>query len=382
MARLGSVAERVTVGHVGPTSEHYVSQGGVPFLRTQNVGDHEILSDDMKQVSRSFHDTLRKSSLRGGDLLISRVISSRVRCAIVPPALEGANCANVIVVRPGKRIDSRYLSYYLVSPNGQRALLGRQVGSAQTVINTGAVQDWLIPHPPLEEQRRIADILDRADAIRRKRREAIALTEELLRSAFLEMFGDPVGNPRGWPVRPLGDLADVNRGKFTPRPRNDPRFYGGSFPFIQTGELRGATGYLRTWRQTLNEDGCGVSRQFRRGTIAISIAANIGETAIVDFDFYCPDSVVGIVAQGGTVPEYLEFALRFFRAKLQAEAPETAQKNINLETLRPLLLPSPPSLAQERFAQLFQTVYRAAQQLAAGDAAASALATALAQEAF
>src|SRR5690606_35141643 len=62
--------------------------------------------------------------------------------------------------------------------------------------------------PELPEQRRIADILDKADAIRRKRKEAIALTEELLRSAFLDMFGDPVTNPKGWPVKPLGDVID------------------------------------------------------------------------------------------------------------------------------------------------------------------------------
>jgi type I restriction enzyme S subunit len=81
------------------------------------------------------------------------------------------------------------------------------------IVNKSRFSDISIPLPPLPEQRRIAYILDKADAIRRKRKEAIALTEELLRSAFLEMFGDPVTNPKGWPVKPLGNyLSFVTSG--------------------------------------------------------------------------------------------------------------------------------------------------------------------------
>nr|WP_261360761.1 restriction endonuclease subunit S [Aeoliella straminimaris] len=168
------------------------------------------------------------------------------------------------------------------------------------------------------------------------------------------MFGDPVTNPKGWEVVKLEEIAAVNRGKFTPRPRNDPRFYGGVYPFIQTGELARTDGTLHSYSQTLNEEGIKVSRKFRKGTIAIAIAANIGDTAILGFDAYATDSVVGIeVNEENARKEFIEYWLRFQQDVLKAKAPETAQKNINLAVLRPLPTILPPMVLQSAFAEVY-----------------------------
>src|SRR5271157_1152538 len=193
--RLQDIAEEVTVGHVGSTTEYYRDQG-VPFLRTQNVGDRCIILKDLRFVDQEFHGRLAKSSLACGDVVLSRVVSDRVNCAVIPKELHGSNCANVIKVRPGKLLDSRYLLHYLSNPELQSSLMQRQVGSAQAVVNTAVLKQCSVPVVPLAEQRRIAAILDKADATRRKREEGIRLTEELLRSTFLEMFGDPETNPK------------------------------------------------------------------------------------------------------------------------------------------------------------------------------------------
>ncbi len=211
LQQLGNVAERVTVGHVGPTSQYYIDDG-VPLLRTQNVGSQKLEMDDVKRITPEFHASLKKSQLKTGDVVISRVISSEVRCAQVPPEFDGANCANIIAVRPGPHLDSSYLVHYLTSPIVQGQLMKRKVGSAQSVVNTGVLKKWEVPLPPLPEQKRIAAILDKADEVRRKRAETIRLTEELLKSAFLEMFGDPVTNPKGWEVKKLGELIDMETG--------------------------------------------------------------------------------------------------------------------------------------------------------------------------
>ncbi|MCO6044139.1 restriction endonuclease subunit S [Aeoliella sp. ICT_H6.2] len=221
-------------------------------------------------------------------------------------------------------------------------------------VTRGVVAGLEIPLPPLAEQKRIAAILDKADAVRRKRQRAIQLADEFLKSAFLEMFGDPVTNPKGWEVVKLEEIAAVNRGKFTPRPRNDPRFYGGVYPFIQTGELARTDGTLHSYSQTLNEEGIKVSRKFRKGTIAIAIAANIGDTAILGFDAYATDSVVGIeVNEENARKEFIEYWLRFQQDVLKAKAPETAQKNINLAVLRPLPTILPPMVLQSAFAEVY-----------------------------
>ncbi|MCY9844560.1 restriction endonuclease subunit S [Vibrio caribbeanicus] len=213
LVELGNICSRVSVGHVGKTSEYYTDNSGIPFLRTQNVSKTGLELSDIKYVTSNFHSRLKKSQLVEGDVILSRVISSQINCAVIPPNFGEANCANIILARPTKELlDSKFLYYYLKSEFTQRELLKNQVGSAQSVVNTSVFKSWKIPLPPLEEQKRIAAILDKADAIRQKRKQAIDLADEFLRSVFLDMFGDPVTNPKGWEEHALKDITDVRSG--------------------------------------------------------------------------------------------------------------------------------------------------------------------------
>jgi type I restriction enzyme S subunit len=164
---LESATEKVVVGHVGPTTEYFTTSG-VPFLRTGNVGDGEILSDDIAEVTPEFHSRLGKSQLMTGDVLISRVISDRVRAAILPPELDGANCANIIVVRPSNTLLAEVITGYLNLPETQHALLGRKVGSAQSVVNTSVLKSLSVPVPGAEEQRRFRELSRELDLLRAK----------------------------------------------------------------------------------------------------------------------------------------------------------------------------------------------------------------------
>lgn len=353
--RLGDHLEFLTSGSRGWSQ--YVRESGAMFLRIQNVGHNRLDLDDVAYVDPPPGAEAQRTRVQAGDVLLS-ITADLGRTAVVPAGLGPAHINQHLAILRVRNFDPRFVAAYIALGPGRYQLAKLDRLGVKSGLNFDDIRSLEIPLPPLPEQRRIADILDKADAIRRKRKEAITLTEALLRSAFLEMFGDPVRNPKGWPVKPLGDLADVNRGRFTPRPRNDPQYYGGPFPFIQTGDLSNASGYLRAWKQTLNEKGCAVSRGFSRGSIAIAIAANIGDTAIVDFDFWCPDSVVGIVARAAPA-EYLEMHLRFQQTQLEAGAPETAQKNINLETLRPLAIMVPPGTRLQTYAALYQRCYSA-----------------------
>lgn len=204
IVELSSVCSKVSVGHVGKTSEFYTDESGIPFLRTQNVSKSGLNMEDVLYVTRDFHEKLKKSQLLPGDIVLSRVISTQINSAVIPDNFGTANCANIILVRPIKeKLDSIFLNHYLRSETVQMSLLKRQVGSAQSVVNTGVMKSWEIPLPPLDEQKRIAAILDKADAIRRKRQQAIQLADDFLRSVFLDMFGDPVTNPKGWEVNSL-----------------------------------------------------------------------------------------------------------------------------------------------------------------------------------
>lgn len=162
--------------------------------------------------------------------------------------------------------------------------------------------------------------------------------------------------PEGWLNCTLENLALVERGKFSARPRNDPKFYGGAMPFVQTGDIAGAGTYLTTFSQTLNSAGVEVSRVFKEGTILITIAANIGDTAITTFDVACPDSLVAIQPYSDMADVYwLRALLETKKDTLDSQATQNAQKNINLQTLKPLILLTPPLSEQKKIAQILST---------------------------
>lgn len=155
--------------------------------------------------------------------------------------------------------------------------------------------------------------------------------------------------PAGWVWARLPDLGELDRGRSRHRPRNDPRLYGGPHPFVQTGDIRRSRGIVRAHSQTYNEVGLAQSRLWPAGTLCITIAANIAETAILSYPACFPDSVVGFVSEGeSTLTRYVQLAVQAMQRRLWELAPATAQKNINIATLNALAIPLPPAEEQTR----------------------------------
>ena len=235
-------------------------------------------------------------------------------------------------------------------------------------LTLDATRNLPILLPPLPEQRVIAAVLDSIDDAIEGAEAVIAATEQLRDSLLHNLLTRGVPGwhtewkdvpglgtiPADWEVVRLGEVAEVERGKFAHRPRNEPRFYGGDILFIQTGDVVRANGRVKEHGQTLNDLGLSISRLFPAGTIIVTIAANIGETAIADYPVAFPDSLVGVTPHGIDT-RFLEYFLRTQKGRLNQFAPESAQKNINLEDLRPLSTPLPPVPEQEAIASLLDT---------------------------
>ncbi len=159
--QLREISERVSVGHVGPTSEYYCDKGqGIPFIRSQNVRPGKLDLEDGRYIQKSFHERLKKSQLKTGDLLVVRVGANRGDTCIVPAGHDQLNCANIVFARPFEGI-SKYLQVYFQSEPCQQALLDLTTGSAQGVLNTKSVAEAPIPVPPLEEQDAIVAEVER-----------------------------------------------------------------------------------------------------------------------------------------------------------------------------------------------------------------------------
>lgn len=170
------------------------------------------------------------------------------------------------------------------------------------------------------------------------------------------MFGDPVSNPKGWDEQLLGELGMLGRGVSKHRPRNDPKLLGGIFPLIQTGDVANADLYISEYKMTYSELGLQQSKMWGKGTLCITIAANIAKTGILTFDACFPDSVVGFVANEKTNNLFMHYWFTFFQRILEEQAPESAQKNINLKILNELSVIVPPIELQNEFAQFVKQV--------------------------
>ncbi len=320
-------------------STKFSDEGRVPLVR-------------IRDVTRGWSDTCfngdwdPKFVVNDGDLLVGMDGQfNRERWRGGKALLNQRVCR---VTADGKNLDQRYLYHFL--PLALRRVEDETPFVTVKHLSTPKLKSILVPLPTLEEQRRIAAILDQADALRAKRRAALAQLDSLTQSIFFHMFGDPIPNPHRWPIAKLGVVGSLDRGVSKHRPRNAPELLGGSHPLVQTGEIANCDGYIRSHNSTYSDLGLHQSKLWLAGTLCITIAANIAKTGILTFDACFPDSVVGFSADDPATVEYVRIWFSFLQQTLEDAAPEFAQKNINLATLRALDIPVPPLALQRTFA--------------------------------
>ncbi|MFT3695699.1 MAG: restriction endonuclease subunit S [Kofleriaceae bacterium] len=213
---LGDIAvDGPTNGYSPPSSP---TASGTRSLKLSATTQGRLILDE--DTVKHLHETISPDSwawLAPGDLLVQR--SNTAELVGTAAIFDGPPNSYIypdlmMRLRFADEATTKWVWRYLNSPLGRRFLRSVAAGAAGSMpkISGAKLRAMPIPLPSLSEQRRITDMLDKADAIRQKRNEAIALTDDLLRSTFLEIFGDPVTNPKGWPVLPLGDLAEAASG--------------------------------------------------------------------------------------------------------------------------------------------------------------------------
>ena len=370
MIPLGEVAEFINGAAFKPEDWH---ENGRKIIRIQN------LNDSSKPYNLTTRNVDKKYEVNTGDILVSWSASLGVfEWLEMETAWLNQHIFKAI---PDKaKVHKNYFKYSLGKAlNDMECYLH---GATMKHVNRKEFLSTKIYVPPLEEQRRIAAILDKADGVRRKRKEAIRLTDELLKSTFLEMFGDPVTIPKGWEVSPFGSLGKLDRGKSKHRPRNDPSLLGGKYPLIQTGDVANSKGVIKKYTQTYSDKGLAQSRMWPAGTLCITIAANIAQTGILTFDSCFPDSIVGFKPNNRVTTEYIQAWLGFLQPRLEDLAPQSAQKNINLQMLRELDVPVPPVDLQSKFSEFVKRIGNNSRNYEKSEAVIDNLFNSLLQKAF
>ena len=252
----------------------------------------------------------------------------------------------------------KFLYHYLLEK--QEILFSLKKGSGVPHVYPKDVSKILIPIPPLEIQEKIVQTLDKMTEY------VTELTSELTsRKKQYSFYRDKLLSFEEevyqveW--KTLSEIAkDFGRGKSKHRPRNDARLYGGDIPFIQTGDIREAGKWIENYSQTYSAFGVEQSKKWEKGTLCITIAANIAETGLLGFEACFPDSIIGFVANPEfAITEYVFYYLNSIKDYLANKSYGSAQDNLNLSTFSSLKIPVPSLEIQSRIVQVldnFDTV--------------------------
>jgi len=361
-ATVGEIATGFLSGGTPDTSQPGLWDGDIPWITSKLLGKSLEITDGEKlisqdAVSRSATKVVPKDSI----IFATRVGVGKVGINRIDLAIN-QDLAGVLI--DNDEHDIKFLAYQLGIDSIQQYVAMNKHGATIKGITRECLAQIRLNLPPLEEQREISSILSTVQWAIQAQERIIQTTTELKQALMQKLFseglrGEPqketeVGLvPESWEVVELGEIAKIERGKFSHRPRNEPRFYGGEYPFVQTGDVSNCDGIIRTYTQTLNEDGLAISKMFPAGTILITIAANIGFTGILEFDSACPDSLIGITPRDNVNTEFLNYYLMTQQPEMDRLAPKGTQKNINIQFLRPWPVPLPSIEEQTRISDAF-----------------------------
>ena len=268
--------------------------------------------------------------------------------------IEACGNQSITGVFPCEELNPRFLFYFLISQ--RRKILVDCVGGAQAHISQGYVKKIKVPVYSKNLQERIVNIMNICSKNIKHYEMILKEYDELVKARFVEMFGDPVSNSKHLPLKTLPQLGTFGRGVSKYRPRNAPELLNGPYPLIQTGDIANSELYIKNYNNTYSEVGLKQSKMWDKGTLCITIAANIAKTAILQFDACFPDSVVGFNGNNLIDNIFVHYWFSFFQEILENQAPESAQKNINLKILSELQIITPDIIEQNQFANFVRQV--------------------------
>lgn len=297
-----------------------------------------------------------------GDVLLAKITPcfENGKAALVSnlPTKYGFGSTEFHVLRPERDVDPKFLFHLLWNDRFRRLGAARMTGSAgQKRVPVAFLTDYEFFLPPLEEQQRIAAILDKADSLRRKRREAIRLADKFLRAVFFDLFGDPVANSRAWPERTISEVGTVTTGN-TPD-RSVEANFGNAIEWIKSDNINTPSHWLTQAREGLSEQGLkGARTAPASSTLMTCIAGSpscIGNVALADRKVAFNQQINAVTPKSGIDPRFMYALLLFSKPRIQAASTNSMKGMVSKGALEKVRLIWPPEALQERFARIFET---------------------------
>lgn len=297
------------------------------------------------------------------DVLVSTVRPNLNSVAVVTEEFSGATASTgYTVLRPLPEVlDTQYLFHWVKTGHFINEMIKLATGQSYPAVSDKIILNSKIPLPPLEEQRRIASILDQAEELRQKRQQAIEKLDQLLQATFIDMFGDFQINPMNWQTKPLSEVVN-NTTIVTYGIVQAGEEYPDGIPYIRTGDIKNGSILTENLSRTDPE----IAKKFKRsevqtGDIVMSIRATVGTTALVPKILNGANLTQGTarIAVGENIER--EYALYHLRCQatqnwIQKQVKGATFREITLGKLRELPVYLPPRDLQKKFVEIYNSI--------------------------
>ena len=347
--KMGDTSEKVCVGFVGTCEKYYTDETGIPMYRTGNLNGLSLNKDDMKYVTRDFHQQNKKSQLKFGDILIARHGDSGK--AVNYESSEEANCLNIVIIRPDfKKCNYRFLTDCINSPRCQKHIKSLSAGSTQAVINTSEIEklEVLLPES-IDEQEKIAayfENLDHLITLHQRKQCILYIMKKILcgKSKQLE-------KSISWEQRKLGDVSESFSGG-TPSVGNK-RYYDGSIPFIRSAEINSESTELFLTEEGLTNSS---ARMVSKGDILYALyGATSGEVGRSRINGAINQAILAILPHDGYDSKFLMQWLRKSKQSITDVYLQGGQGNLSGAIVKALEVDFPSVIEQRQIGNYFQS---------------------------
>ncbi|WP_420935478.1 restriction endonuclease subunit S [Alteromonas sp. A081] len=382
MVKLGELFKVTSGGTPSRRKPEFYEGGTIPWIKTGDLHNKNV-TEASEYITQDGLDGSSARMYPKGTVLVAMYGATIGACSILDiDACTNQACA---AFTPNSEVDINFL-YYLLKRN-KSTFVKAGSGGAQPNISATFLKEFEIPLPPLDEQKRIAAILDKADAIRRKRQQAIDLADDFLRSVFLDMFGDPVANPKGWEVKSLASLCN----KITDGTHHSPPIVESGVPYVTAKHLKksGLEFHANPWFVSEDEHKKIYARcnPEPNDVLYIKDGATTGLAAIneYNFEFSMLSSLALLKPDFDLVTsEFLCMFLNHPRTKLvlTANMAGAAITRLTLAKIKDVKVPLPDLNTQQNFKEIYISVMEFLEKVKASEDLSDQEFNSLSQQAF
>lgn len=322
-------------------------------LSSVNKDKKTIDSDAVPNILPEDAPSRARQLVKTNDMLVATVRPNLNGVAVVPSEFDGATASTgyCVLRANNKTLDAKYLFYWVQTKLFVADMMSKATGANYPAVSDRIIKESEIPLPPLDEQKRIAAILDKADAIRRKRQQAIDLADDFLRSVFLDMFGDPVTNPRGWELKSFSEIGQWASGG-TPS-RSNPEYFTGATNWYSARELndRYLTGSIEKITDLALKESA--AKVFPKGSMLVGMYDTAAfKISILNEPSASNQACANIIPNDLVNIEWFFSFIEFSKETYLRQRRGVRQKNLNLGMIKEFELPLPPRDEQELFVNL------------------------------